>query len=70
MMMCMHPVVVSFTDRVPTLVAEAVPAVLITVALAGPVVKELTDAESALPPNVVDVPDSFEVGTATGLITG
>jgi len=62
----MHPYL-TFVDRVPLLVAEAIPAVVICAALTGPVFKELTHADLALPPNVVHVSGNFDAGTATGI---
>jgi hypothetical protein len=41
--------------------------VLVSAALAGPVFKELTHADLALPPNVVHVSGNFDAGTATGI---
>jgi hypothetical protein len=57
----------TFVDRVPLLVAEAIPAVMICVALTGPAFKELTHADLALPPSVVHVSGNFDPGTATGI---
>jgi hypothetical protein len=61
-----HPYL-TFIDRVPPLAAEAVPVVLITVAFAGPAIKELTHVDVALPPNAVHVSGNFDAGIATGI---